>query len=64
MLIEEILSPVTFLTEWTSIGVEKYWFWLIFLVSFPPSIDFFRIPTLIDEQSKSSQFTMPSTSMS
>ena len=43
---EEILSPATFITEWTSIGYceTSKFFWLIFLVSSPPSLPTMRFP--------------------
>ena len=44
MVTEEILSPKTFFTEWTSRGYCKtydFFFWLIFLVSFFGTYSFF-----------------------
>ena len=61
MATEEILSPTTFITEWTSIDYCKtsdFFFWLIFLVSSPPSLTTVRLPhsssvnTSLDESSK------------
>ena len=47
MFTEEILSPTAFFIEWTSIDYCKtsdFFFWLIFLVSFPPSRTTMRFP--------------------
>ena len=46
-VIEEILSPTAFVTEWTSVDTCKtsdFFFWLIFLVSTPPSLATMRFP--------------------
>ena len=39
MVIEEILSPTAFVTEWTSLSkTSDFFFWLIFLVGSPASL--------------------------
>ena len=47
MVTEEILSPTTFATEWTSMSYCKtshFFFWLIVLVSSSPSLTSMRFP--------------------
>ena len=46
LVTEEILSPTTFVTEWTSIGYCKTsdFFWLIFPVRSSPSLTTLRFP--------------------
>ena len=65
---EEILSPTTFVTEWTFIGYCKTsdFFWLIFSVSSPPSLTTMRFPhsSLMNTSlGESSKFPMSSISM-
>ena len=53
MVIEEVLSPTTFVTEWTSIGSYKmsdFFFWWIFPVSSP---DYYEILTFPIDEHKS-----------
>ena len=70
MATEEILSPTTFLNECTSIGCCKmsdFFFWLIFLVSFPPSLTTMRFPdfsSMNTSLGESSKFPMSSISIS
>ena len=47
MITEEMLSRTTFVIEWTSVGyceMSDSFFWLIFLVSSPPSLIATRFP--------------------
>ena len=47
MVTEEILSPTAFVIGWTSIDyceTSDFFFWLIFPVSFPPSLTTMRLP--------------------
>ena len=47
MVTEEILSPTTFGTQWASIGyceTSGFFFWLIFLLSSPPSCTYEAFP--------------------
>ena len=37
MLIEEIILPKAFITDWTSIGLSDFFFLVIFLASYRPS---------------------------
>ena len=65
---EEILSPTTFVIEWTFIGYCKTSdiFWLIFSVSSPPSLTTMRFPhsSLMNTSlGESSKFPMSSISM-
>ena len=70
MVIEEILLPATFVTEWTLIGnckMSDFFFWLIFLVNSLSSLTTLRFPhssSMNTNQDKSSRFQMSSISVS
>ena len=56
LVTEEILSPTTFVTEWTSVGYCKtyeFFFWLIFLVRSAPIIDYYETLTFLIDEHKS-----------
>ena len=68
LVTEEILSPTTFVTEWTSIGYCKTsdFFWLIFPIRSSPSLATMRFPhsSLMNKSvGESSKFPMSSLSM-
>ena len=69
MVTEEIISPTTFVTEWTSLGYCKrsdLFFWLMFLVSSPPSLTTMRFPQSLSMNTslgESSKFPMSSISI-
>ena len=68
LVTEEILSPTTFVTEWTSIGYCKTSdiFWLIFPIRSSPSYTTMRFPHsswMNKSISESSKFPMSSISM-
>ena len=69
MFTEEILSPTVFFIEWTSIGYCKtsdFFFWLVFLVSFPPSLTTMTFPhssSMNTSLGESSTFPISSMSM-
>ena len=60
---EEILSPTTFVTEWTCVGYCKPsdFFWLVFIVSSLPSLITMRFPhssSVNTSLGESSKFSM------
>ena len=68
LVTEEIFSPTTLVTEWTSIGYCKTsdFFWLIFQVRSPPSLTTMRFPhssSMNKSLGESSKFPMSSLSM-
>ena len=68
LVTEEILSPTTFVTEWTSIGYCKTsdFFWLIFPVRSSPSLTTMRFPhssSMSKSLGESSKFPMSYLSM-
>ena len=65
LVTEEIFSPTTLVTEWTSIGYCKTsdFFWLIFQVRSPPSLTTMRFPhssSMNKSLGESSKFPMSS----
>ena len=68
LVTEEILSPTTFVTEWTSIGYCKTsdFFWLIFPIRSSPSLATMRFPhssSINKSLGESSKFPVSSLSM-
>ena len=68
LVTEEVLSPITFVTEWTSIGYCKAYdfFWLIFPVHSSPSLTTMIFPhssSMSASLDESSKFPMSSLSM-
>ena len=70
MVTEEILSPATFVTEWTSKGYYKtsdFFFWVIFLLISPLSFTTMKFPhsssSMNTSRDESSKFPMSSVSI-
>ena len=68
MVIEEIVLPTTFVTEWASIGYCKtsdFFFWLISVVSSPPLLTTMRFPhSLLMNTILAESFKFPMSSLS